>query len=74
MNGRETTIPAGSSHIEEFSYDPETDTLTIVFDGGDEYDYMNVPIQLYREFQQAPSAGQFFYRRIKNRFSYDGPK
>lgn len=70
----ETTIPRGSSNIAQFTFDPATDTLTIEFADGSEYDYMNVPASVYRAFGAAGSAGQFFHRNIKGRYSYDGPK
>lgn len=63
-----------SSNIERVDFDDSTDTLSITFQGGDEYDYMNVPASLYRQFQAAPSAGSFFFRQIKNRYNFDGPK
>lgn len=74
MNGPETFIPVGSSHISQVTFDPDTDTLTVEFDDGSEYDYLNVPRAVYRAFTQAGSAGQFFHRQIKNRYLADGPK
>lgn len=74
MNGVETTRTPTSSNISEFSYDPETDTLSVVFSDGQEYDYLNVPPSVHRAFQSAPSAGQFLQRNIKGRYAYDGPK
>jgi lysyl-tRNA synthetase class 2 len=74
MNGPETTVTPASSNIESFTFDPETDTLTIQFRDGDEYDYLNVPPQVHRAFQASGSAGQYFIRHIKGRFAYDGPK
>lgn len=71
---QETTQTPSSSNIESFSFDPETDTLTVSFRSGDEYDYFNVPPSVYRAFQSAGSAGQFFIRSIKGRYAYDGPK
>lgn len=72
MNGPETVLLA-SSHIESLTFDPDTDTLTVVFTSGDSYDYMNVPPQVYRAFAAAPSAGQYFQRMVKGRYAYDGP-
>lgn len=71
---QETTQTPGSSNIEQFAFDPDTDTLTVTFRNGDEYDYFNVPPATYRAMQAAPSAGQFLNRHVKGRFSYDGPK
>lgn len=74
MNGPETTLTPASSNIASISFDPETDTLTVEFRSGEEYDYMNVPPQVYRAFAAAGSAGQYFIRNIKGRYGYDGPK
>lgn len=74
MNGPETMVTPSSSNIESITFDPDTDTLTVAFRSGDEYDYLNVPPQVYRAFASAGSAGQYFQRHIKGRFAYDGPK
>lgn len=63
-----------SSNIERVDFDDSTDTLTITFQGGAEYDYINVPVSVYRQMQASPSAGQFFHRQIKGRYQFDGPK
>lgn len=71
MNGVETTSGFSSSNIDEFSYDPSTDTLSVVFSSGDRYDYFNVPQSTHRMFQAAPSKGEFLNRHIKGRFAYE---
>lgn len=73
MNGKERTVFAASSHIESAEFDPDTDTLTLTFTGGDSYDYLNVPPSTYRALCAAGSQGQFFHRAIKGRFAYTGP-
>lgn len=73
VNGPETTLTPGSSNIEAITFDPDTDTLTVEFRDGSSYDYLNVPVQVYRAFQRAGSAGEFFYRQIRNRYAFDGP-
>ena len=71
----ETFVPAGSTNIQQAEYDSDTDTLTITFMGnGESYDYFNVPASVFRGMTQAVSAGSYFHRFIKNRYSYDGPK
>jgi hypothetical protein len=61
----------GSSHIESFSFDPDTDTLHVVFVGGDEGDYLNVPVAVYRGWTQArDSFGKYWVRHIKDRYAY----
>jgi len=71
---QETTQTPASSNIESFSFDPDTDTLTVAFRNGEEYDYLNVPAATYRAMQAAPSAGSFLHRQVKGRYAYDGPK
>lgn len=70
----ETFVTPTSSNIAAISFDPETDTLTVEFRDGNSYDYFNVQPSTYRAFTQAGSAGSFFHRQIKGRYSYDGPK
>lgn len=67
----ETFRPLNSSHIEEFSYDSESEDLEVTFTSGDRYRYLNVPQRTYRQWTQADSVGQFFHRRIKNAFTYE---
>jgi lysyl-tRNA synthetase class 2 len=67
----ETHLTPASSNIESFSFDPETDTLTVNFRSGDSYEYYNVPASVYRGFQSASSAGQFHSRAIKGRYAYE---
>ena len=61
-----------SSHIAGAEYDDETHELTIEFADGSRYAYGGVPPETFRAFREAPSAGQFFHRQIKRRFSYSG--
>ena len=67
----ETFVPRASSNIASFSFDPETDTLTVEFVSGDIYDYMNVPVSVYRSWCSDGGSGGFFYRNIRSRFSYE---
>lgn len=57
-----------STHILQVDFDSDTDTLSVTFADGRTYDYLNVPAPVYRQFQEAPSAGQFFNRHIKQRY------
>lgn len=60
-----------SSNISQVRFDGNTDTLTVEFLDGKIYDYMNVPAAVYRDFANATSAGQFFFRNIRSRYSYE---
>lgn len=67
----ETSWSPSSSHIAQVTFDDATDTLTIEFVDGNQYDYMNVPASVSRDFRNASSAGQFFNRQIKSRYAYE---
>lgn len=60
----------GSSNLESVTYDDSTDTMSVTFQDGKTYDYMNVPASVVRQFQQAASFGEFFHRQIRSRYQY----
>lgn len=64
----ETFIPAISTHVEEATWDDESEDLIITFDGGDQYMYRNVPKATWKAFMLAPSQGAFVHRQLKGRF------
>ena len=67
----ETFIPPASSNIEEVRYEPDVQNLTVVFTGGREYTYYNVPAAVYRQLTLASSTGQFVRRNIVGRYVYE---
>ena len=67
----ELSFSPASSNVESVSFDDSTDTLTVVFQGGVSYEYLNVPASVYRAFQAAPSAGQFVHRQLKGRYPFN---
>lgn len=69
--GVETHLFAASSNVSQAEYDDESEDLTIEFQSGDRYLYRNVPKAIFRRLQHAPSAGQFFYRQIRNVYQYE---
>ncbi len=59
------TMPvAQSSHIQHFSYDPESSTLTVEFVNGSVYSYAGVPQAEYDRFAQAGSKGTHLHAYI----------
>lgn len=67
----ETTETPASSNIASYSYDPDVENLVILFRDARQYTYFNVPAAIYRAMQAAPSAGSFFWRHIRGRYSYE---
>lgn len=61
-----------SSTIKAIGYRAETENmksqLTVIFAGGARYIYVDVPIDLWKRFRKAESAGEFFAREIKPAF------
>lgn len=60
----------GSSNLDTAEYDTDTETLTINFYSGSSYEYYNVPQGVWSGLQAAGSAGSYFHRVVKPRFSY----
>ena len=69
MPGPETFQPLGSSHIASVEYDFDAQTMTVEFTSSDRYEYRNVPQEVFRRWQTASSAGEFFQRQVKGRFA-----
>lgn len=66
----ETFIPR-STHIAQVTYDSDTRDMNITFSDGSEYRYMSVPVGVFQGIQNAPSAGSYFHRVIKDRYGYE---
>jgi len=63
-------FPVNSSNVASAGYDNATATLEVEFNNGHIYQYFDVPGQVYEEFRQAPSPGQFLNSSIKGAYRY----
>lgn len=59
-----------SSLIQSFDYDAASRGLRIVFQTGRSYLYQDVPEEIYRAMQAAPSKGEYFNDHIRENFSF----
>lgn len=59
-----------SSMINKVEYAPSSKTLYVIFNNNSVYGFEEIPPELFDGLCQAPSAGQFFNKQIKDRFSY----
>jgi len=59
-----------SSNLASAGYDPATETLEIEFKNGTVYQYYNISAQLYEQFSQASSKGQFLNVYIRDRHPF----
>lgn len=58
-----------STVIRSFAYDPEAHSLAIEFVSGRRYRYDGVPPRIVEAMGNARSKGEFFNRRIRDRFA-----
>lgn len=61
---------AQSSHLQSYSYDADTQTLTVEFQNGSIYQYAGVPQTEYWNLEQSGGAGTYFHAKIRNNYSY----
>lgn len=61
--------PVMSSNLVSVGYDPQSKTLEIEFKQGRVYQYLGVPVYIFRGLMQASSKGEYFHAHIKERYS-----
>jgi hypothetical protein len=59
-----------SSNISRFKYDESSQTLTVEFKSGGQYQYFDVPQVVFEQMKVAPSKGQFLAQNIKGHYRY----
>lgn len=59
-----------STEIEWIGYEEKKSMLQVEFIAGGVYQYEGVPEDVYLDFLNSPSHGQFFETNIKGRYSY----
>lgn len=57
-----------SSFITEIKYDEDNKILVVTMKHGKEYEYLNVPIDVFKDFKNADSAGAFYSANVKGKF------
>jgi hypothetical protein len=60
--------PVTSSNLAEVGYDPELETLEVLFKHGGVYQYFNVPAFMHERLMTADSLGRFFNTEIKGHY------
>jgi len=59
-----------SSVVANMEYFEETSTLRITYVGGRIYDYLKVPLSVYKEMKAATSKGTYLNYQIKGKYKY----
>ena len=60
--------PVKSSNLDEVGYDPATRTLHVRFQGGNTYEYAEVPSQAYMDLITADSKGKHFHQHVRGKY------
>ena len=60
-----------STVIRSYRYDRQRRALDIVFQSRRRYTYLGVPEEIYDAMKVAFSKGEFFNRRIRDRFAFE---
>ena len=61
-------VAVSSVVIKDLDYNPDTFDLIVTFANGARWKYKDVPNDVYNNFLNAHSAGNFFHNNIKNGF------
>ncbi len=64
-------LKSQSTAIKSFDYDEDKQILKVEFNHGGIYLYHDLPLAVYKDFQSAPSKGQFFVGQIRDKYSFD---
>lgn len=63
-------VCVSSSNLASVGYDPQTNTLEILFHSGGLYQYFGVPPHVYQGLMSASSHGKYFHQHIKNIYRF----
>ena len=66
----QTVSLPSSSTIQQAAYWPERQYLVVSFKSGHTYDYQKVPLDVVESWENAASAGAYFYRNIRMSYIY----
>jgi hypothetical protein len=62
--------PVRSSAVRSVRFDHDARTLDITFVSGKTYRYLDVPLEIYIDFIDAESKGDYFNNNIKDAFAH----
>lgn len=64
-------LKSQSAALKGFDYDADKKILRVEFVNGSVYKYHDVSEAIYKELEKAPSKGQFFNDKIRDKFGFD---
>jgi hypothetical protein len=70
INGTKIICEVESSNINSAEFDTATSKLVIGFKNNAQYEYEDVPIQIFTRFRMSESQGSFFSKEISKKYKY----
>ena len=70
IEGTKIICEIKSSNLSKATYDVESKKLLVEFNNKLEYEYEDVPHQLFTSFRTSESQGSFFSKNIAKKFKY----
>lgn len=70
IEGKLISTVVSSSNISAAVYDTELKTLLITFNKGTQYQYEEVPWEIFTKFRMSESQGKFFISEIQKNYNY----
>jgi hypothetical protein len=71
INGKVISVDINSTNLKSASYDTENKVLTVVFNNGSIYNYIDVPWEVFTKFRMSDSQGKFLNTKIKGIYEFN---
>jgi hypothetical protein len=70
IEGHLISIVVNSSNIKNGVYHTQLKTLLITFNNGSQYEYEDVPWEIFTKFRMSESQGKYFNLEIQKNYKY----
>jgi len=70
IEGKKISVILESSNLKTAVYTTDSKSLLVEFKNGQQYEYVDVPWELFTKFRMAESQGSFFNKNIARSFEY----
>jgi len=71
MSTEEVLEFTGNSWIERVTYNTTTWEMTVYVRKGDSYTLIDVPLEIFEAFRDAPSKGQYWNANLRNKYKHE---
>lgn len=70
IEGKIISTIVNSSNIKSASYDTDLKTLLVTFNNETQYEYEEVPWEIFTKFRMSESQGKYFNSEIQKKYNY----